>query len=120
VILSNSGAGDFTRADKDVDDILKLDPANGHGLYYAGEVQGVSDPQSLFTPISCVKPEKLGKDPNLDIYEKSFLRYIDVENAVQDKAKQDFGSETCYKHASGYCGQRTAWINHLLANDFYE
>jgi hypothetical protein len=25
----------------------------------------------------------------------------------------------CYQRARGYCGERTGWIQHLLANDLY-
>jgi hypothetical protein len=31
----------------------------------------------------------------------------------------DTSSEICYGRPKGYCAQRTYWIYHLLANDFY-
>jgi hypothetical protein len=119
--LSLVEAGNFSSAERDIKDILKLDPVNGHGLYFSGEVQRVSSPESLFTPKSCVLLDNLAKySGTLDVYENAFLRYLDIEKSLQDEeSKEDFNSETCYKHTSGYCGQRTAWINHLLANDLY-
>jgi hypothetical protein len=120
--LSQVGTGNFEGAERDIKDILKLDPGKGHGLYYAGEIQRVSAPQSLFTPKSCVIADKLAKNREpFDHYENAFLRYLDIEKTVQDvESKEDFASESCYRHSSGYCAQRTAWINHLLANDLYE
>jgi hypothetical protein len=116
-------ASSFAGVEKDVNDILKLDPSNGIALYYSGEIQRATDPQSLFTSKGCIIPEKLAAyGGTLDVYQNAFLRYIDIERAVKDKGlPDDFSSEACYppKNTFGYCAQRTAWINHLLANDLY-
>jgi hypothetical protein len=115
------GSGSFVQVERDINDILRLDPQNGHGLYYSGEVQRVTHP-SLFTSKSRVIPEKLATyNGTLDAYENDFFRYIEIEKTVLDKtSKEDFSYQACYSHTSGYCAQRTAWINHLLANDLYQ
>jgi len=42
--------------------------------------------------------------------------------AQQPKAARegDTTVEPCYRSAAGYCRQRSGWISHLLANDFYQ
>lgn len=117
----NHGSGDFNDVEKDIDVILKLDPRNGTGLYYAGEVKRVRY-KSLFTPKSCVIPERLASKPeSLETYENEFKRYLDIEKAIPDRERSgNYSAESCYERPSGYCPQRTAWVHHLLANDFYE
>jgi hypothetical protein len=119
--LPVSGAGGFAKVDKDVAALLELDPKNGHGLYYAGEVKRIKN-QSLFTSKSCVIAKELANSHEaLDIYENDFIRYLDIEMTLPaSEAGGDYSAENCYARVSGYCPQRTAWVNHLLANDFYE
>jgi hypothetical protein len=122
-ILATYGSASFAGELRDVNDILKLDPGNGTGLYYSGEIQRLTSPQSLFDEKSCIKPEKLREyHGTLDAYQNAFKRYVDVEKAIEDKVPKDFSAEACYppKNTPGYCVQRTAWIDHLLANDMYE
>lgn len=118
--LPRSGPGGFTEVDKDVGVILELDPKNGHGLYFSGEAKRIKN-QSLFTSKSCVIPEGLADNRGaLDAYESDFYRYLDIEKSLpESETGGDYSAETCYARASGYCPQRTAWINHLLANDLY-
>lgn len=115
------GSGHFGEVDSDIEAILKLDPRNGHGLYYAGEVKRITT-QSLFTPKSClIGPALAAKPLALDTYESDFARYVDIEKAQPDAMRKgDYSAETCYSRPEGYCPQRTAWIHHLLANDRYE
>jgi hypothetical protein len=116
----SSGSADFSDVEKAIKFILKLDPRNGHGLYYAGEVKRIKN-QSLFTPKSCLIEEKfIGSPQSLDEYEDAFNRYIDIEKALPENERAgNYSAETCYQRVSGYCPQRTAWIHHLLANDLY-
>jgi hypothetical protein len=119
--LPVSGAGAFATVDKDIDALLAFDPRNGHGLYYAGEVKRIKNP-SLFTSKACVIAQGLANShTSLDAYENDFMRYLDIERSLMpSEAGGDDYAETCYARLSGYCEQRTAWINHLLANDLYE
>ncbi len=119
--LPVSGAGAFAKVDKDIDALLAFDPRNGHGLYYAGEVKRIKNP-SLFTSKGCVIAQGLANShESLDAYENDFMRYLDIERSLTpSEAGGDDFAETCYARLTGYCPQRTAWINHLLANDLYE
>lgn len=48
----------------------------------------------------------------------AFKNYL--YEADQDKKEAYDGSrDVCYKRASGYCAERTAYIDHLLANDAF-
>jgi hypothetical protein len=119
--LPRSGPGGFAKAGQDINIILKLDPRNGNGLYYSGEIKRIKN-QSLFTEQSCVRPEELAESPNaLDPYEHDFYRYLDIEKTLPDnETTGDYSAEACYSRPSGFCPQRTAWVNHLLANDLFE
>ena len=119
--MGRAGPGAFVDAESDVDEILKLDPRNGHGLYYAGEIKRVKN-RSLFTDKSCPIPSGLAENHGvLDVFENDFYRYLDVEKSLpKTETIGDYSAEACYNRSSGYCPQRTAWINHLLANDLYE
>lgn len=115
------GTGDFDEVNKGIKAILELDPRNGHGLYYAGEVKRITN-QVLFTEKSCPIRSALAVKPqSLDAYENDFARYIDIEKAQPDAIRKgDYSAETCYSRPQGFCPQRTAWVHHLLANDRYE
>ena len=77
-----------------------LDDGNGHALYFAGEVK-----------------RALGR--NLDAH-KDFYRYFEVLSASgQPENLGDTGSEYCYTLPRGYCRQRSGWIRHVLADEFY-
>jgi TIR domain len=119
--LPQSGTGDFARVDQDIGLILELDPKNGHGLYYSGEVKRIQN-RALFTSKSCVIRQGLADSRgSLDSYENDFRRYLDIEKTLPaSETGGDYSAEACYARSSGYCPQRTAWINHLLANDLYE
>jgi hypothetical protein len=110
-----------TAVENDIDAILKLDPRNGTGFYYAGELKRLNNPE-LFTEKRCLIPAALKSQPGpLDQYEDDFYRYLDIEKSLP--ASQTGGgssAELCYSRAPGYCPQRTAWIEHLLANDLYQ
>lgn len=51
---------------------------------------------------------------------EDFTRYLQEEETLSASEKEIGGkSIVCYQRARGYCGERTAWIQHDLANDFY-
>jgi hypothetical protein len=111
-------------AQQDADAVFRLDANNGSGFYYSGEIKRLNHP-ALFTEKSCpiagaVKTLKAANE-SLDAYETDFYHYLDAEAALPESAKGGGTSgELCYTRASGYCPQRTAWIDHLLANDLYQ
>ena len=82
-------------------DILKhLDSGNGHALYFSGEV--------------------LRAQGKVQEAHKEFYRYFEVlaeTQLLEDIG--DTGSEYCYTLPRGFCRQRSGWIRHLLADDFY-
>jgi hypothetical protein len=109
-----------TAAEADINAILSLDPNNGTGFYYLGEIKRLNNP-ALFTEKSCpIAANIKGQQGELDAYETDFYHYLDVEASLPDSEKGGSSSaELCYSRPSGYCPQRTAWIDHLLANDLY-
>ena len=91
-----SYVGDLTQV------ILNIEPDNGNGLYYAGEIDRIK------------KSSDLGRQ-RFYLYlinEKKFS--LRKQGSVKDKALTD---EMARK---GYFHERTGWINHLLANAFYD
>lgn len=81
------------------DSLLQVDPKNGHALYYKGEVKRV--------------------ERDRDRFRENFNRYLDVESTLGEREPGGLDAEICYASTQGYCHQRTGWILHLLANDFY-
>src|SRR5436853_472893 len=75
-----------------------LRSANGHALYFEGEAyRGLKDYGEMLS---------------------AFRSYL--FNADKDPAEAFEGdANACYDRPSGYCGERTAWIEHLLANYFF-
>lgn len=47
-----------------------------------------------------------------------FYRYLD--QAERTSESNTGNAESCYERESGYCAERTGWIAHIMANDFYE
>ena len=77
-----------------------LDNGNGHALYFSGEV-------------------KRAQGKTVEAH-KDFYRYFEVLAASQ--LIEDYGetgSEHCYTLPRGFCRQRSGWIRHMLADDFY-
>lgn len=87
-----------------IDFLLAVDPLDGHGLYYLGEAERL-----LYR-----------KDRNGEGYLGShvhFGRYLkNLETLSQENTTREI---TCADDGLGYCPERTAWIAHLLAQDFY-
>ena len=88
--------------------LLEVDQDNGHGLYFSGEVWRV----------------KAKKYPKSEKFSRArmrehFFRYLDNESHLT-LSERDGDSTVCYQREKGYCAERTAWINHLMAVDYYQ
>ncbi len=89
-----------------MDDLIKLlltiNRGNGHALYYAGQANRARK--------------------RMDSYQDDWFRYLENEQAFPQSSVERNGSTlatVCERSPRGYCRQRTGWIQHLLANDFY-
>ncbi len=117
--LEKNKSADFSLVEKDINALLTIDPKNGHALYYRGEMRRIMD-SAYFTPKSCLKMPLAVNSEVPDAYHNDFHKYLDNEKYLSENDKGgDAGSGLCYKRTKGYCPQRTAWINHLLACDSY-
>jgi len=88
--------------------LLQDDQDNGHGLYFAGEywrAKAMQQPQH----------NEIDRKQMRD----HFFRYLDIEPTIA-ASERDGKAPACYQREKGYCAERTAWINHLMANDYYE
>jgi hypothetical protein len=86
--------------------LLEQDSKNGHGLYFQGEAWRF----------------KAGNDPKesalyRDRVREFFLRYIANERLLPQNERDGDGN-SCYDREKGYCKERTAWINHLMAVEY--
>jgi hypothetical protein len=115
--LEASMPADFVDAKKLLATLEIVDGKSGHVPYFTEEILRVETP-TLFSPQSCVVLSAGRTDGDLKPYRHNFELYL--ERAPPLRAEDDPGSDACYTEASdGFCRQRTAWIHHLLANDFY-
>lgn len=91
----------FGRAEYWTFRLLEKDPANGHGLYFRCEI--------------------FRKTKRVVESRDSCGKYLEIEKTLPDAvARTGTDVKLCYgANVQGYCQQRTAWISHLLANDFY-
>ena len=73
---------------------------NGHLAYYQGEIWRVRK--------------------NSQEMRKSFLRYLELESHQPEQDRSGDG-EVCYNlRPEGFCGERTAWVCHLMAGEYYD
>lgn len=114
-----TGVPNFAKPREDIAAIRALDRNNATALYYEGEILRRSNP-ALFDGHGCPKQSDSAiPELNLESYEDQFRLYLDNMSslpAAQTGGRQE--AAICYSRANGYCVQRTAWIYHLLANDF--
>jgi hypothetical protein len=75
-----------------------VDQENGHALYFLGEGYRSLD-------------ERTSMRGALQQYLQAADHHAEAE---------DGDAAACYQRTSGYCRERTAWINHLMANDYYQ
>ena len=91
----------FSRASFLVGFLQRIDDQNGHAFYFSGEMR-----------------RRTGKR---DESRQFFYRYLEQQATLKDAHRQGgTGAEICYERPRGYCAQRSGWIHHLLANDFYD
>ena len=117
--LEKPGGADFARAEALVDTLKGVDRHNGHAWYFAGEIKRIQH-RAAFTPKSCFRGWPATEIGNLATYQQDFYGYLEIALSLPVlETGGDSGSEICYQRPKGYCVQRTAWIYHLFANDFY-
>ncbi len=92
---------------RDVTDLMnRLDMNNGHALYFSGEIDW---------------HRRKG-----DRGQTQFYTYLEEERRLGPQFRQNDQNDpsgtsvAACRNPKGYCQQRTAWIHHLLANDFYD
>lgn len=88
--------------------LLEEDQDNGHGLYYMGETWRVR-----------AKQDPKRADLARERMREFFFRYLASEPRLA-RGERDGDGEACYQRERGYCAERTAWINHLMAADYYQ
>ena len=92
--------GDYRRTEEVRKLLSTLNSDSGYALYFEGELH-----------------RKQGRRPKSHA---PFERYLDHEKTVPvGVSKTGPEIKECSKDALGYCQQRTAWICHLLANDYF-
>ncbi len=101
-----SGKTQFDGNDRSQIDFLvkfvqRIDPKSGHAFYFAGELSRIERRKQDSWPF--------------------FFRYIEMQSILPDGERGGHTvAELCYNRPRGFCPQRTAYIRHLLANDFYD
>jgi hypothetical protein len=117
--LEKTGSADFARAEALIDALRGVDRQNGHAWYFVGEIKRIQN-RAAFTPKSCFRGWPATEIGNLETYQQDFHGYLEIASSLPVlETSGDSGSEICYQRPKGYCVQRTAWIYHLFANDFY-
>jgi len=117
--LERNGSADFSRAEALIEALKSIDQNNGHAWYFAGEIKRIQN-RASFTPKGCFRGSVAGQIESLETYQQDFYRYLEVAQSLPAiETGGDTSSEICYRRPKGYCLQRTAWIYHLFANDFY-
>jgi hypothetical protein len=117
--LEKTGSADFARAEALIDALRGVDRQNGHAWYFVGEIKRIQN-RAAFTPKSCFRGWPATEIGNLETYQQDFHGYLEIALSLPVlETGGDSGSEICYQRPKGYCVQRTAWIYHLFANDFY-
>lgn len=94
----------FARPLATIEEIRALDPNNGHVQYFTGTIARWMDRPGI---------------PS-DASHQAYFRYLELAEAVgASVARTGPGSRWCYDRPWGICTERTAWINHQLAWDYY-
>jgi hypothetical protein len=91
----------FRRVIELITTLTQIDPHNGHAFYYSGQMK-----------------RWLGRKTEA---QQDFYKYTQNEPQQPKTLREgDISVEACYSSAAGYCRERSGWIRHLLANDFYQ
>ncbi|HVS52892.1 MAG TPA: hypothetical protein VHD62_11110 [Opitutaceae bacterium] len=89
------------RIDKLARFLLEIDPNNGHGLYFEGEVLRIRGPAYR------------------DKFREHFNQFVSVAERFSPDSFHDHSTaEQGYATGAGFSAERIAWVLHLLANDF--
>lgn len=90
---------DFNKVIPVIKFMLKIDPENGHAIYFQGEIYRLMNDYANFTAY--------------------FQKYLETEESIGPTFPKIIDPNLCYDTPHGYCEQRTAWISQLLANYYY-
>jgi tetratricopeptide (TPR) repeat protein len=90
---------DFDKVIPVIKFMLKIDPKNGHAIYFRGEIYRLLNDNAHFL--------------------EYFHRYLEIEGSIGSRLPKVIDPKLCYETPHGYCEQRTAWISQLLANYYY-
>ncbi len=91
---------DFNKVIPVIKFLLKIDPKNGHAIYFQGEIYRLMNDYAHFI--------------------EYFQRYLQKEGSIGSRLPKVIDPILCYDTPYGYCEQRTAWISQLLANYYYK
>jgi hypothetical protein len=96
-----------------------IDKNNPSVPYFRAEIARLQD-TAHFDAETCLRlPDN--KPIDLSALHSLFFHYLEAARSVVKKVGDtDARADSCYENETGVCKQRTAWVNHLLANDFYE
>lgn len=96
-----------------------IDKKNPSVPYFRAEIARLQD-TAHFDAETCLRlPDSQPID--LSAMHSLFFHYLEAARSVVEKVGDtDARADSCYENETGVCKQRTAWVNHLLANDFYE
>lgn len=96
--------GDFAKPLATIEEIRAIDRNNGNIPYFLSVIA------RWMAPLN--QPSEMSHD--------GFYRYLELEQMMPKSITQTPPeTEWCYARPFGYCTQRTAWVNHQLAWDFY-
>jgi len=100
VLRQEYGQRQYERIYQATELLGRIYPDNGHLAYYQGEIWRIRK--------------------NSPEMRKSFLRYLQMEGGQPEQARSGDG-EACYNlRPEGFCGERTAWVCHLMAGEYYD
>ena len=118
--LEKTKRADFAPLEAAFGIVKSLDPHNLNILYYEAEIARIED-STDFTAHDCLI---LGERPAIEpekLEHELFFRYLDKARPLIAKlTDKTMDGDACYDDETGVCLQRFAWINHVLANDFYQ
>jgi hypothetical protein len=93
-----NGSHEYERIRREATELSALCPGNGHALYFFGEASRI-----------------LGTEGDMLTGFKAYLFNADKHRAEADNGDAD----ACYARPSGFCAERAAYVDHLLANYFF-
>lgn len=94
----------FVRPLATIEEIRTLDPNNGHVQYFTGAIARWMSRPGVPAEAS----------------HQAFFRYLELVGRVDPSvASTPPGGRWCYDRPWGICSERTAWINHQLAWDYF-